>query len=54
MEAGTAVQLVMLSSPGVRPIRLDGVVRWARRIARRRRAGIGIEVTRMDGESRAQ
>ncbi len=55
LEAGTVVQLV-LSFPGlVRPIRLDGVVRWARAASRADgEPGIGIEFTRMEGESRAE
>jgi uncharacterized protein (TIGR02266 family) len=55
IEIGTEVQLV-LSFPGlVRPIPIDGVVRWARGAdPDSGEQGIGIEFVRMDAESRAQ
>lgn len=53
LEAGTAVQLV-LSFPGlVRPIPIDGQVRWARGgEAEGEGRGIGIEFVRMDEDAR--
>ena len=53
LEPGTPVELV-LSFPGlVRPIRLAGRVRWARPPSSADGdAGVGIEFTRMEGESR--
>ncbi|HLU67428.1 MAG TPA: TIGR02266 family protein [Kofleriaceae bacterium] len=54
MEPGTEVQLV-LSFPGlVRPIPIDGVVRWSRRAGPEGEPGVGIEFVRMDDESRRQ
>jgi uncharacterized protein (TIGR02266 family) len=55
LAPGTAVRLV-LSFPGlVRPIRLDGVVRWARPASRADgEPGIGIEFPGLQGEARAE
>ena len=54
LEQGTEVQLV-LSFPGlVRPIPIDGVVRWSRPVGPEGEPGIGIEFTHMDPRAHQQ